>query len=57
MICRSNESVTTIKDTMANPTPLSLHGFGMATMLLNMHNAGSEGIVCGRVLLLMCSTR
>ena len=36
-----NESVTTqIKDTTANPAPLGLLGFGMTTVLLNLHNAG-----------------
>ena len=29
-----------IKDTTANPAPLGLLGFGMTTILLNMHNAG-----------------
>lgn len=31
---------TTIKDTSANPAPLGLFGFGMTTVLLNLHNAG-----------------
>jgi uncharacterized protein len=31
---------TTIKDTSANPAPLGLTGFGMTTILLNIHNAG-----------------
>ena len=31
---------TTIKDTTANPAPLGLVGFGMTTVLLNLHNAG-----------------
>ena len=36
-----NESSTTqIKDTTANPAPLGLLGFGMTTVLLNLHNAG-----------------
>jgi succinate-acetate transporter protein len=35
-----NESVTQIKDTAANPAPLGLLGFGMTTVLLNLHNAG-----------------
>lgn len=35
-----NESVTTTRDTMANPAPLGLLGFGMTTVLLNLHNAG-----------------
>lgn len=29
-----------IKDTTANPAPLGLLGFGMTTVLLNIHNAG-----------------
>jgi len=32
--------MTTIKDTTANPAPLGLLGFGMTTVLLNLHNAG-----------------
>lgn len=36
-----NESAQTcIKDTTANPAPLGLLGFGMTTVLLNLHNAG-----------------
>ena len=31
---------TVIKDTTANPAPLGLLGFGMTTVLLNLHNAG-----------------
>jgi hypothetical protein len=31
---------TIIKDTSANPAPLGLTGFGMTTILLNVHNAG-----------------
>src|SRR6266540_4212760 len=34
-----NESVTQIKDTTGNPAPLGLLGFGMTTVLLNLHNA------------------
>jgi len=30
----------TIKDSSANPAPLGLFGFGMTTILLNLHNAG-----------------
>ena len=37
----SNE--TTIKDTTANPAPLGLMGFGMTTVLLNLHNADLFG--------------
>jgi uncharacterized protein len=29
-----------VKDTTANPAPLGLLGFGMTTVLLNLHNAG-----------------
>jgi succinate-acetate transporter protein len=35
-----NESVTQIRDTTGNPAPLGLLGFGMTTVLLNLHNAG-----------------
>jgi len=36
-----NDSTTTqIKDTTANPAPLGLLGFGLTTVLLNLHNAG-----------------
>src|SRR5437764_8092151 len=35
-----NESITQIKDMTANPAPLWLLGFGMTTVLLNLHNAG-----------------
>jgi uncharacterized protein len=35
-----NESFTQIKDTTGNPAPLGLLGFGMTTVLLNLHNAG-----------------
>jgi succinate-acetate transporter protein len=35
-----SESITQIKDTTANPGPLGLLGFGMTTVLLNLHNAG-----------------
>jgi hypothetical protein len=35
-----NETITQLKDTSANPAPLGLLGFGMTTVLLNMHNAG-----------------
>jgi succinate-acetate transporter protein len=31
---------TLIKDNTANPAPLGLMGFGMTTVLLNLHNAG-----------------
>ncbi len=35
-----DQSNITIKDTSANPAPLGLFGFGMTTVLLNLHNAG-----------------
>lgn len=35
-----DQSAITIKDTSANPAPLGLFGFGMTTVLLNLHNAG-----------------
>ena len=38
---KKNEIVeATVKDTTANPAPLGLMGFGMTTVLLNLHNAG-----------------
>ena len=36
----SDQTTTVIKDSTANPAPLGLMGFGMTTVLLNMHNAG-----------------
>lgn len=33
-----------IKDTTTNPGPLGLVGFGMTTILLNLHNAGLFGL-------------
>lgn len=35
-----SESFTQIKDNTGNPAPLGLLGFGMTTVLLNLHNAG-----------------
>ncbi len=35
-----NDNPIQIKDTTANPAPLGLLGFGMTTVLLNLHNAG-----------------
>ncbi|MCX6314537.1 MAG: acetate uptake transporter [Sphingobacteriales bacterium] len=35
-----NSSPITIQDNSANPGPLGLFGFGMTTVLLNLHNAG-----------------
>jgi uncharacterized protein len=34
------ENTITIRDTTSNPAPLGLLGFGMTTVLLNLHNAG-----------------
>ena len=34
------EALVKIQDTTANPAPLGLMGFGMTTVLLNLHNAG-----------------
>lgn len=34
------ETSTVIRDNSANPAPLGLFGFGMTTVLLNIHNAG-----------------
>ena len=33
-------SPVVFKDSLANPAPLGLFGFGMTTVLLNLHNAG-----------------
>src|SRR5213596_2659556 len=38
--CAMNESVIELRDTTGNPAPLGLLGFGMTTVLLNLHNAG-----------------
>jgi len=35
-----SDSTMTLTDTTANPAPLGLLGFGMTTVLLNIHNAG-----------------
>jgi succinate-acetate transporter protein len=37
---QSQIAATAIQDTSANPAPLGLFGFGMTTVLLNIHNAG-----------------
>lgn len=39
-----SDNVTQIKDTTSNPAPLGLMGFGMTTVLLNLHNAGLFGL-------------
>ena len=36
-----NGTITQIKDMTGNPAPLGLLGFGMTTVLLNLHNAGA----------------
>jgi uncharacterized protein len=36
----SNTQTLDLRDTTANPAPLGLLGFGMTTVLLNLHNAG-----------------
>jgi len=37
---KSNQSIFSMVDSTANPAPLGLLGFGMTTVLLNLHNAG-----------------
>lgn len=37
---QNGQPIRVIKDTTANPAPLGLLGFGMTTVLLNLHNAG-----------------
>lgn len=37
---QSTVQTVTVKDCCANPAPLGLMGFGMTTILLNIHNAG-----------------
>ncbi len=39
-----NEQEIKIKDSTGNPAPLGLLGFGLATILLNIHNAGFYGL-------------
>ncbi|MER2181692.1 MAG: acetate uptake transporter [Desemzia incerta] len=34
------EKIVSVKEVTANPAPLGLMGFGMTTILLNIHNAG-----------------
>jgi hypothetical protein len=36
----TSDNLRIIKDSTANPAPLGLFGFGMTTILLNIHNAG-----------------
>lgn len=40
MEIQGSETLVNIKDNTANPAPLGLLGFGMTTVLLNLHNAG-----------------
>ena len=40
----AEEQVVRQVDTTANPAPLGLMGFGMTTVLLNIHNAGFFGL-------------
>ena len=35
-----NNTIVSLKEFTANPAPLGLLGFGMTTVLLNIHNAG-----------------
>ena len=37
---KSVEETKIVNDKPANPAPLGLMGFGMTTVLLNLHNAG-----------------
>jgi len=41
---QTQERNVTVKDITANPAPLGLMGFGMTTVLLNLHNAGLFGL-------------
>ncbi|MGI5883179.1 MAG: acetate uptake transporter, partial [Dethiobacteria bacterium] len=41
---KSNQSVISMVDLTANQAPLGLLGFGMTTVLLNLHNAGFFGM-------------
>jgi uncharacterized protein len=36
----TSDTAVVLRDTTANPAPLGLLGFGMTTVLLNLHNAG-----------------
>lgn len=42
-----NEKIVSFKEITANPAPLGLMGFGMTTVLLNIHNAGFFGLDAG----------
>jgi succinate-acetate transporter protein len=41
---QNSAPLTTIKDTTANLAPLDLMGFGMMTVLFNIHNARFYGL-------------
>jgi succinate-acetate transporter protein len=41
---QESETLARTQDTLANPAPLGLLGFGMTTVLLNLHNAGLYGL-------------
>lgn len=41
---QQTSAITIIRDTTANPAPLGLLGFGMTTVLLNLHNSGLFGM-------------
>lgn len=40
----TSNTLTVIKDSTGNPAPLGLLGFGITTVLLNIHNAGFIGM-------------
>jgi len=40
----ATETIAEVRDSTANPAPLGLLGFGMTTVLLNLHNAGFFGL-------------
>lgn len=40
MANENKDTTVVLNDTTANPAPLGLMGFGMTTILLNLHNAG-----------------
>ncbi len=44
IIMNGNIADVKVKDLTANPAPLGLMGFGMTTVLLNLHNAGYYGL-------------
>jgi succinate-acetate transporter protein len=41
---KAEEVRAVVKDVTANPAPLGLLGFGMTTILLNIHNTGYYGL-------------